>query len=245
MRYLILIAFIMNACAIQIENPVEETDDMRHASQSGTLTPGSRGSAVQLQTPFQDQSNHTVQFLIDGIDESATNATRITRADVTWSVSGNSVKRTIDVVNGTSITGTAEAVSVKVTDASTQFVGLSPYTVSIQVAKGSRPSIQQPPYLTTDLIVLPPGAGSSSVLVPQNAGAISAFVTVAPNVGVPIVSQWDVRVGHSSGNGELKAYSPIVETSWVPLASGTTRIFVSQGAAAPGTTWTVTFGIDG
>ncbi len=249
MKYslLILIAFIMNACTFQTATEEDLSTMNARApknswSQSGMLTPQSNGSAVQMQANFEyDPGPHTVQFLLDGPDESAVVGTRRTVAELTWSVEGNNVTRMIDVVNGTSISGTAQAVRVKVTDDSNAAIA-DPYLVSIQCVKGSRTSVQQPPYLTTPQVILGAGAQFANVPVPQGAGIISVFVTVD---GFPTaIPDGSVVVRQESGGEVLKAYDPR-EYDWVPLASGTTFIQLRQSAASPAGFWTVTFGIDG
>jgi len=210
-------------------------------AQSGDLTPGS-GQTANLQKAFEETGSYTVQFNVLGKDESATAGTRITRAQISWTVNGNLIHRFIDVVNGTSITGFADSVNVAVSDFSQG--PISPYTVTIMVAKGSRPTTQQAPFLNAGNISLLAGAQTHTLKLPQDVGATCAFVTVVPSTPDGAIPEFDATVSHDSGQGSLKLYNPRA-AQWVPLASGTTAITVSTGPAAPATLWSVTLGIDG
>ena len=219
-------------------------------SQSGKLRPGIVGPGVGLQAVFGEMGNYTVQLgLDDTYEHQALEFTRA-RAEVLWSVKGNTIRRLVDCVSGTSVTGTAEAVAVKITDVSS-FVGAAAaeYLVSIEVAKGTRPSVERPPTLTAATFsgqsVMVAGVGTTDVEVPQNAGVISVMVTVAPDTIGTAVGAYDVLVNQVNQAGNtLRTYDPR-QTDWVPLAPGCTTIVFTQGAAAPATRWSAIFGIDG
>ena len=212
-------------------------------AQTGTLTPGS-SNTVNMQQAFEDTGAYTVQFSVNGRDESGSAGTRIPKAVISWTVNGNTIHRKIDVVNGTTISGIADSVNVSVSDNSISPAALSPYDVTIMVAPGTRASVQQPPYLTGPVVALPAGAGAASQQIPQDAGITSVFVTVAPQVADGAVPEFDALVQQASGGGILKSYDPR-QAEWVPLAAGTTNIVLRTGAAAPATVWSITFGIDG
>lgn len=240
--------FIMNsaACTMQAATPEDEAMSQKNAwAISGTLTPPSNPNiSVGLQAHFPDPGQYTVQFAINGPDESATNGARKTVATVAWDNNGNTVTRTIDVVNGTAITGVAAGVDVTVTDQSTGLV-VNPYTVSISVAPGGRGTTQQPPFLTGARVQLT-GASSFSVPVPQNAGVISAFVTVAPQtIGGLIANEYDVEAQMVQGVLQpVRIWNPR-PGYWVPMATGVTSINLVQAGTVGLTTWNVTFGIEG
>lgn len=222
-------------------------------SQSGPLS-GTGGlspsSNVTLQANFPESNDYTVQFGIVGPDESSSAGARKTQAIITWTVEGNHITRQIDVVNGTSITGTAQAVHVDLVDLSTLSggpAGSHEYTGSISVAKGSRPSVQQPPYLTGALASLNPGGDVSGILVPQGAGVISVKVEVVAQLIGTHLNPDDVVVQFMASAVVLKQYSPLIDDGWVPLPSGCTLIrFVSTIAVGTiGYILYPTFGIDG
>lgn len=215
--------------------------------QSGTLTPGNQGQAVSMQATFEEFSNYTVQFNLTGPDiNPSSTLIRKAEAVVTWSIAGLFVSRRVSCVNGISITGTAEAVSVKVVDASLLLDAYprDPYLVSIQATKGTRPSIQQPPTLDTPSVSLDAGpVVSGDILIPQDAGAVSLFTTVtAASALTP--EQVTVLI-RNQGGIVLREYSPLVNTSWVPLPAGATKLRLRSGVLAPVTNWAMTFGIDG
>lgn len=201
---------------------------------------------VNMQRDFEVPGSYTVQFGIQNDDPTG----QIVRAqaEIIWSVDGNSVRRVVDAINGTSVSGTAEGVQVYVRDQSRAFgVGTSPYLVSIQVVQGTRPSVQQPPYLTDANIshIFNAGANSLDITVPQNSGVISLYAAVGPQVVGNPIAAYDVLVQQRSTTGfVLKTYDPR-DFEWVPLSSGADIIRIAQAAGAPATRWTLTFGIDG
>lgn len=241
-------------CTVPVENSdMDPSDYINKAgwSATGTLMPGTtdESEGVGLQVQFADNPGaYTIQFNITQpntllqVDEFI----RV-RALVVWSVEGNSVRRIIDVVNGTSISGTAQAVDVSVYDDSNIVsTDVVPYTVSVQTAPGTRPSVQQPPNYTIGSISMT-DTDNQSFDVPIEVGAISASVTVSPNnVGEPVAENEIIVFQVSESGAILKAYDPRV-SQWVPLASGCRRLdIVTNIAAAPGGVLVqATLGVDG
>lgn len=218
-------------------------------SQSGQLTPGSSQSAVSLQAQFPLIGAYTVQLNIEDPNASLVVANEVVRAqaEIQWSVKGNTVTRLVDCVNGLSITGEAEAVSVRVVDRSiVTIANKQPYVVSINVAPGTRPSVQQPPVFSADRQRLDGGLASGGVVVP--AGAISAQINVSGVlVGQPIVDA-DYFIVRQIANGGLvlKSFSPFRYDGWIPLAAGCTTIRFEQSAlVVDNWYWFTSFGIDG
>jgi hypothetical protein len=252
MKHLFLLfVLLLNACSVAQAEEIETMNDRAHArppkfgwAQSGTMTPVNANSSVNLQKEFPVSGEYTVQFQVNGPDESNTaTGTRIVRASVTWAINGNPITRIIDVVNGTSISGISESVDVRVFDAS-QGTGLSPYTVIVTCSQGARPKTQQPPYLNAGNFSIAAAGGTISSKVPIGAGATCVFVTVVPSALDGAIPEFDALVSHNSGQGALKSYNPRI-AEWVPLASGTTAIQLQTGPASPATTWSITYGIDG
>lgn len=260
-RIMFAIVFIMNtlACTSEvIDSPEEDPmgltplqkQNLQQRSKTGLITPGT-SQKVGFQLPefldpsgHPDYGNYTCQFNLD--DPNTASVDVLSRAEIIWKVSGNDVRRVIDVSNGASITGTAEGVSISVFDASSNIlVTPKPYTVSLQVVKGSRPSIQQPPTYTTP-VGLNAGAGDiQTVAIPQNIGAVSVSVVVYPFLAGTAIGAYDVRVAQISATGTLKKVYDPRQDQWVPLASGVTSIVIGSSLAAPQFDYQVTFGIDG
>jgi hypothetical protein len=236
-------------CTYDTYNTVEEGDDMSlNQSASGKLIP--KGSnQVNFQPNISKQASYTLKFGINGPDEHLTPGIRRTIANIDWSLDGVWLHRTIDVVNGQTISSQCDGVAVKVTDTSLG-TALGEYEVTMAIAEGTRPTVQQPPFLTglgdsQGSGVFPPGANFLAVPVPQNAGVISVYTTVAAGIVGTVLDPKDVEVSQNSGIGQVKAYSPLIITGWVPISSGVTTVFIFTSAAAPGTIWSVLYGIDG
>lgn len=213
-------------------------------------TPTGTTREVRFQAKFAKASMHTLQFTV--LDPNLTNLVNneIIRAQalITWSLSGQNILRRVDCVNGLSISGEAESVDVKITDRSvlTNVPGriISPYTVQVVAAEGTRPAEEQPPQFTGDTVTLGP-AGGASIDVPE--GAISAWVFIAPAVLGAILIPSDHIVRQTTRGGvTLRAYSPLQVDGFVPLANGCTRLSFEQGALQPANVQYFTaFGIDG
>lgn len=195
-----------------------------------------------------DPGNYTVQFGLSDPNSGLLGGDFVrARAEIIWKQSGNDIRRVIDCNNGVSISGTAEGVSVLVFDDSNIAVtpanAIKAYQVSVQVAKGTRPSIQQPPTFTTDDFALAANS-NNPVNIPANIGAISVFTAVSPDVIGNAVGAYDVLVTQESLHAERKQYDPR-QSDWVPLIPGATIVRANSSAAAPITRWQFTFGIDG
>lgn len=220
-------------------------------SQSGTLTPGVSDRGVPLQVQFEEAGDYTAQFFISNPNTDPDDNVIIRpRAEIVWSVQGNDVRRLVDCINGMTVQGVGQAVKIKIYDDSNIPAGpLSPepqdYIASVQVAKGSRGSVQQPPYYTSDISGLADGA-TETVQVPINAGAISAMVTVAPQTDGDVIPAYGVIVRQTSNSniiGLLKKYDPR-QSDWVPLAAGANYIQITNQSGF-NIFYQVTFGIDG
>lgn len=237
-------------CADEACTNEKEATDMTEMgwSASQTLQPGAgENEALYFQTKFPEIGAYTLQFYLDGptINPLST-LIRKAEALITWSIAGLHVSRRVSCVNGLSITGLAENVTVKVFDTSLLLDAYprDPYLVSLQASKGTRPSVQQPPTLDGPSISLDPGpVVSADIPIPQDAGAISLFTTVtAASALAP--EQVSVLM-RNAGGIVIREYSPLVNTEWVPLPPGASRIQLRSGVLAPVTNWALTFGIDG
>lgn len=219
-------------------------------SASGELVNDSE-QTVLLQAVFQETGAYTVQFAINGKDLTNSFSSRKTRATVTWKVEGNTVQRVIDVVNGTSISGTAQGVTVEVEDLSTGS-DKTPYVVSVQVTKGTRPNVQQPPYQTVPRFTIEDGDTTPvDITIPQNDGVISVKILMFPIfIGSEFPDdqpQFDYETiffrGFSSAAANFSTY--LLQNTWIPVPSGTTKLTILQGADGIGMAYTIFFGIDG
>lgn len=237
-------------------------------SASGALVSRVPNDNITLQSNFvENPEGYTVQFSITNIEAVAGAGLPIGNyaptAEIVWSVEGNSVRRLVSVVNGTTVSGVGQGCRVKVYD-ETPLSDATPqttYIVGIQIAPGVRAATQvQPTYVPPivdslgstrigALVVQPGVGGLTPVDVPVNAGVTCVFITASKFTGTPIVlTDADVHVYHTSVSGVTnKAYNPM-NYGWVPVAPETDHItFADFLAVAPGNDviFSVTFGIDG
>lgn len=246
-----LTAFIMNGCYATEEEVTMSRNQQR--SKFGNLTPGGGiNQRVNFQLPYfldedevPDPGNYTVQFNVTDSNDLGTSGDFVLpRAEIVWSVGGNSVRRVIDCTDGASISGTAEGVAVNVYDDSNITLStVVPYTVSIQVAKGTRPSVEQPPIYSLPIILLGVDA-TADVVIPEDIGAISLAAVVVPSAIGTAIPDYSIRVQQQAGTTIRKMYDPRQEF-WVPLIGGVNRISLRSGPTAPATEWQLTLGIDG
>lgn len=220
-------------------------------AQGGQLTPGANNPLNAMAVGGLPAGNYTIQFNVSDPNTSV-NLTPgdiiRARATITWKVNGNPVIRVVDVGNGVSVTGVAEAIDVQLQDVSSTSAGTPillrgrPYTVTITCAPGTRPSVEQPPTVALPQTNLAAGA-TKNFDVPI--GAISVFVAVFPAVVGSPIGAYQIQVNQLAINTSLKLYDPR-QTDWVPLIPGTTQIGIAADAALPtDTEIQVTFGIDG
>lgn len=141
---------------------------------------GDAVEAVILAVNFKIPSTYTLQFFSEGLAKPNPGGTAIqTLAEVLWSVSGNSVRRLISVLNGTALSGAGEGVSVRIFDFSGNTIVRSTYGVSVLLSPGIRGSTAQPPMLEIDNDLIRGGPVSLTI----NAGASGIF-KIPPNSGV-------------------------------------------------------------
>jgi hypothetical protein len=248
----ILVLLTLSGCQEPFGDNMPYTGEYAGWSASGTLEVGNEHKAVQLQANFVDPGDYTVQFSVSNYDTNTDFPTPT--AEITWSVEGNSVRRIVTVNNGLSISGTGQGVKVVIRDASMPTAPATLYDVSVQVVLGTRPAAQQPPTYTPLITgtdgTTRPGAMMVSALtsivvpVPQDAGIISMFTTVATVPTPTILTEGDVQIRQNrTGGFPLKAYDPKIAT-WVPIAPLSTELtFVNNTASS--VFFSVTFGIDG
>lgn len=234
-------------------------------STSGQLV-AQRGETSQfsLQAVFPNSGYYTVQF---GVIQPSTGNPVNPKATLRWSVEGNDITRRINVGSGVTISGPGQGVKVVVQDATpTGGAAYSdPYTVSIQVSPGARPSSFTPPtlqcelYTTSDL-----GGSNAGPFIPMNSGVVSIG---ASGVGYFVVPQdagpVSVEVAGTNSDGTSATY--IVEQSsisgvtavdnklyncadvqgFVDLVPATNLVRVVNLSATLGIDVSVTFGING
>lgn len=180
-------------------------------------------------------------------------------ASIQWVVEGNIIKRQVSVANGIAISGTGQSVDVKLQDVTGEVVGGNEgddYSVSIQVSRGTRPVESAPPILQAELadssgfvsapvvgsvgaILMPPGS-LIAYNVPQDAGAVSFEVAVAPAIANSFLVTQTNSVAYV-----FKATDPGVQTGFVALEPGTTTVTIANDDPTESSYVTLTWGIEG
>lgn len=205
--------------------------------------------SVKLQAAFPQSEYYTMQFGVTPPNTPGSQLIFSCIAVITWKVEGNYVTRQISVTNGTSISGTAQAIDVALTD-NTQNFGQTlnqPYQIGIQVVPGTRPTTNQP------VILVLPGQNDQSLApnniatfdVPQNSGVISVEVIgVSDNVGVPEAPT--IQVTLASASQSLKSYMVgLTNTGFISVPPGAVQIAIFNADQTNNAIYSIAWGIDG
>jgi len=205
-------------------------------------------TAVQMQAEFLAAEYLTVQF--DVIPPPATSPTFgifDAVADVSFTVEGGgTVRRTVSIGSGTTISGPGQNCTVTMRDQSSGLFGPgTPYTVTCQVAPGSHPTAAAPPTLrgfpTFQTVA---ALGTLTLTIPPDAGITSAQVVVSATAAAALPVQ--AIVLQQNGGGQiLKQYDPQVNTGFVTITPGSTTLAVSNLNAANAYRVQITWGVDG
>lgn len=227
-------------------------------SNGALLVPPRPTRQVQLQCQFNRQmQTHTVQF--NGPDNNNLQVVGTgvrTQAEILWSVEGGVVRRVVDVLDGTAVSGEAQAVSVNIYDYSNVATALT-YQVGVTVAPGVRGNTGQPPTLrplgtrASDGAVFPYGANlvPANVInyaVPPNVGAISNCVQAINNAGAASLLDPEIIVTCLSPAGNvLTRYGYNLTGTFQPLPANTATISVQNRHAADTVNVNCVLGIEG
>lgn len=230
-------------------------------SASGTLrtpstaTPAPDG-AVKLQVDFGESEDkkalgagyYTLQFSLTSPPNLEVGLLLRAKAEILWAVEGNFVRREVQVLNGSAVSGVGQSVSIKLIDDSINNTisgnGVE-YTANVQVAKGTRPSIQHPPLIqpwVVDEVLGGPGAvgfppytiaptETNSMPVPPNAGITSVFL-MGQILSPPLVDPANIQFEFTANEVQLAYSNWDILNTWVPLPPGTTQIQCTNGHSA-------------
>ena len=223
---------------------------------TGNLILGNTTKSVHMQAVFESPVYITVQ--IDAQPPSGGAPAYgffDAYAVIGWSVKGGgTVRRTVSVGNGVTISAPAQGVTVSVFDQSTTYplADGTEYFVTIQATPDSRPSTTNPPWLEGyyPAQLIPP-LGTLALIVPQGVGAHSAQVLLSQSVDFfPTVSTIPITAIVSQANSgaaeiPLASYNPQAQTGFVPLASGCNLLLVYNTSTTDTYQCSVKWGIDG
>jgi hypothetical protein len=256
---LALALFVFSACTIETQADASGGNNHAEAnamsdelpttiktgwSKSGTLTSLDQTVKQFMQVDFPEPGQYTVQFTVGSVPRPNSLFRQRAKAVVTWSV-GNSVSRQISLYDGASISGVGQAVKVVMTDDSVRVAGgpdvNQPYDVSCQVARGTRPSQNQPP--TYQFEVETPGATATTVAIPQGIGAISTYIQ-----GASDLTGLTVTIDVLDAGGSGLQHWLLDDTSvpqWRPLPPGATSLQFTRSNVFSHPRIAIFIGIDG
>lgn len=169
-------------------------------------------------------------------------------ATLNFKVQGVQVQRVFDIGSGVTISGVCDSIDCSVTDETSSVGGPGgvQYGISVQIARGVRASISQPPTLWggAGVLLAAGGAGAvANIAVPQNCGINSVEVTAFDNTvpaTLPVVRIQHV-IGATGNKGYLLSEAP---SDFVKIAPGTSSIML-QNFGADAVDYFLTWGIDG
>src|ERR1700730_5152431 len=257
----------------QIErNNNKAMDPQTGWSQAGPLICQHELPTVSMQVCFPDANVYTVQFEISKQLSASGQSGQLTFADLEWIVNGTTVRRSVSVISGTSISGVGSSLNVKVYDASPpgSEVGVAgeKYTVTINVSPGLRPAQSQQPYYSIpnpDPVsaffgknVFAVGATPIQVFFPQLGKIFYQQPPTATGQPKPIgATSLHVSVGSVDGspianqeeqmtidNVEM-IYDPRDSPQWQPIPPGAYAVTLTNNSVGHIYRFSVKLGIDG
>ncbi len=197
-------------------------------SRKGLLVTRNRTDSLSLQADLDFPETHCVQFFAENVQLPGLPPRSVAEAIIIWSVGGNNLQRRVSIGNGTSVYGTGQQVNVTLKDATRLSGGAATplqYKVSVQVAKGVRPAMQQPPILipseddgtwTQGRVNVAGAASSPDITIPKDAGVISVFATAVSPAGTAVP---DGSVLLEQRTSEIQRESGISTSGlWLPLS---------------------------
>lgn len=218
-------------------------------SKQGSLFTANVNTQVQLQAEFPAAEMLTVQFDVIPPPNAAPNFGIFDCvADVAFTVQGGgTVRRTISVGSGTTISGPGQNCTVTIRDQTSPAFGPgTEYTVMAQVSPGSHATSAVPCTLRgfPTFVTVPAGGGVVFLNIPPDAGVTSAqvVITAITAAGLPVKA----LVAQVNGAGQnMKIYDPQVNTGFVAIAPNATALNITNLSAADNYRVQITWGIDG
>lgn len=213
-------------------------------SKTDRLLPGTTDT-VQAQVRFKKGGYYTVQFRVV-LPAGAVPERVFILADVIWTVAGNAIPRTVSLINGATISGMGESVTVIVRDLSDPSEAVNgPYIVSMSIAEGARPGTASQPIFGINMDdfnpdkrgITPVVSGAAGLVIdftfPPDVGANALYLAVSP--GSFATTEQDVEdfVDVTWRAITLGSLSYRQFNTWIPLIPSVTGLRVTIDAAAP------------
>ncbi len=205
---------------------------------------------LSLQAEFNEIGMYTAMFWLDKTNDTgvASASPIVCEATIQWRVGGNTITRVIMVVDGVSISGLAESVTITVRDRTIRSAPPqnAPYFVSILVAQGSRPAHSNPPVLQADENSGGPVsiaiAGTASFTIPPKSGVKSVRGFVWGLAGVALSN--DAVLIRQFAPGASDTIGANYDEGWIPICTDAETIFVDNNSGQI-VNVTILYGIDG
>ena len=254
----------LSACTLEIEMPKNDeglrqeapAGRLRAWAQSaiinpdGTNVPVPQGqSSFSLQCKLDAPSVFTVEFEIGpSLDPAIPLPINKPTAEIEWTVNGNTVRRVVSVVNGTSISGTAEFVKVKFFE-SESGASTAPYAATAMVSPGVRAAVVQPTNQSTDSVALDAagmaGPGEVFIDVPQDKGIVTFRVFAWDEAETGALDMTKILVlQQTSANNTISGFQDPNEAKFVHLNPSVTVIKVVN-LGSVGARVFIVWGVDG
>jgi hypothetical protein len=151
-------------------------------------------------------------------------------------------------VSGTVTVNLTIPYSGPVNPATTIYV-IAPYKIGVALSKGTRPTIMQPPVLTTSrILAVPSGSSSAAISIPIDAGIISILATVTVD-GAPPTNQ------AQASNGVIVLLNPTLAGAgrfipqqfplWYPVPPDSNFLLLENHSATDALDFSFQWGIEG
>jgi len=195
----------------------------------GSLFTENEDITVSLQQTFDKANTFTVQIDVDGITPGRA------VADIEWNVAGNRVKRTVDVGQGTAVTGNGESVRVVVRDVSPGGVGFpasgTAYSVAVTVAPGVRANFQMAVLTADEGLITIAAAASDTWTLPLSSGIIYFMVMTYADPPAIGAAARGIQVTQVDYSGAGLVTCEARQAQWIPLVKGAVTIAVDNHTA--------------
>ncbi len=216
----------------------------------GDLFPDPKGmTSIDLQCQLDRPQVFTVEFRVGPTNATSSGGLTLNTpvAVIEWSTNGDTVRRKVSVVNGTSISGPAEFVKVKMFDES-EDAAAHHYVAVVTVTPGTRGGDVPPTLQNQPLQSFGAGSGTlgSGVIfpIPEDVGAVMFRVLVWNETGPLTMGDVIVRQETQAG-ATIDAVMNPSEEGWIPIAPGAVQVEVGTFNGSETGEAFIIFAIDG
>ena len=230
---------------------------MRETDGGGNIVESPTNNQVSLQCEL-DGGMNTIQFgMIPKANTAANGQVSVAQATILWTVDGNTLRRVVTVGAGGSVSGSAHMVQVIMEDATRTGPAYPAgfdrlYDVSVQVSRGTRANIMQPPILMpndssfVEGFALLAGGDDLFLAVPKDSGVVSFQCVVNSPTGA-VLPLGSILVKEVANTSTRRMYDPReYGSSWIGLNPSVDEVHViNTNALADTCNVSILWGIDG